>query len=88
MKTKHFLLVYDPAKGKLIDLTEYANSRTALHAYEQAEERNRHEQKDYEIVLVGADSLDTVKATHGHYFRESAKNRKDSTLFSKFLSVA
>ena len=25
---------------------------------------------DFEIVLIGADSLDTIRQTHGHYFAD------------------
>jgi hypothetical protein len=27
--------------------------------------------QDLEIVLVGADSLDTIRKTHGHYFTKA-----------------
>lgn len=42
-------------------------SAEALHAYEQMEEGHRNE-RNMEIVLVGADSIETVMLTHGNYW--------------------
>jgi hypothetical protein len=49
---------------KFIDATE------ATDAYGQAELEHLGD-KDFEIVLVGADSLDTIRKTHGHYFTKA-----------------
>ena len=37
-------------------------------AYNEAEDQYQHLDR-FEVVLVGADGIDTVMATHGHYFR-------------------
>ena len=86
-KTKHFLLIFSPADGAL-EVREYASSRTAITAYNRAEERNRDAGDQYEIVLVGADSLETVKQTHGNYFRTKPGRMRNSSLFSEFLRTA
>ena len=39
----------------------------AVKAYEELESEHRYDDH-VEIVLVGADSLDTVMLTHGNYF--------------------
>lgn len=65
--TQHFLIVYDiPAgKAKVRDFgTDY---EAALEAYAEIEGEMR-ERDDLDIVLVGADSLETVKRTHSSYF--------------------
>lgn len=67
---KHFLLVYDHALGKLQDVIEFgSDSEAALKRYEELEAEHRHEPK-MDIVLVGSDSLDTIKITHRNYFDE------------------
>jgi hypothetical protein len=63
----HFLLVYDLNKQHLISTAEYTNADEAAAEYARLEEKHRGD-KDLEIVLVGADSLETIKMTHGQYF--------------------
>jgi len=79
--TVHFLLVCSYRQGRLVEQTEFTDLAEATVAYEAAERRCPSE--EYETVLVGADSIDTVRQTHGHYFRGS-----DSSLFSEFLRQA
>lgn len=66
----HFLLVYDLKKGRLLTQKEFADPVEAAAAYSQAELEHRGED-DLEIVLVGADSIETIMRTHGHYFTET-----------------
>lgn len=75
---KHFLIVFDRRTGKQLEVTEYQNLDVALAAYEQAE-AERRDDKMIDIVLVGSDSLDTVRVTHASYFREgiTASNVED-----------
>jgi hypothetical protein len=63
----HFLLVYDREKQKLIFEKAYTNAAEALRAYEEMEEKHRSDHQ-MEIVLVGADSIETVRLTHGNYW--------------------
>jgi len=78
--TVHFLLVYSFDQEKLVEQEEFTDSDAATKAYGEAEARYRHHDR-YEIVLVGADSIETVMKTHGHYFASS-----DLSLFSDFLT--
>jgi hypothetical protein len=67
MPLVHFLLVYDRSKQELVFEQAYSDPAEALHEYEAMEERHRDE-RHMEIVLVGADSIETVKLTHGNYW--------------------
>ncbi len=67
----HFLLVYDHEKGRLIETREFGtDSKAAVAAY-AAKERELENQRLIEIVLIGSDSIDTVKLTHANYFNGS-----------------
>lgn len=65
--TVHFLLVYSHREHKLVSQDEFKDSVKAVAAYGVAERANR-DNDDYEIVLVGSDSIETIMKTHGHYF--------------------
>lgn len=80
--TVHFLLVYSYDENQLVEQSEFTDAGKATAAYEAAEAKYRHHDR-FEIVLVGADSIETVMQTHGHYFRSS-----DQSLFSTFLADA
>lgn len=67
MALQHFLLVYDLGVQRLISQREFADGNEAATAY-AALEREYQGRKDLEIVLVGADSIETIKRTHAHYF--------------------
>lgn len=68
----HFLLIYDLELRKLLSTESFESIDQAIHAYEQAElEYLGTGQR--EIVLVGADSIETVIMTHGAYFEEGQR---------------
>jgi len=67
----HFLLVYDLKLQRLIDTREYRNAEEATLAYSALEAMHRGD-NDLEIVLIGADSIETVMQTHGQYFAAGA----------------
>ncbi len=68
---RHFLLVFDHNKAKLVDLQEFgSDSDGALAAY-AAKEKELGElgaESAMEVVLIGSDSLETVMLTHANYF--------------------
>ena len=66
----HFLLVYSYAEGKLVKRADFTDAREASAAYTQAERDHKDQLADFEIVLVGSDSIETIMRTHGHYFVE------------------
>lgn len=81
--TVHFLLVYSLDQGRLIRQDEFTDRAEATRAYDRAE-RDCQALDRFEIVLVGADSIETVRKTHGHYFRDQTA----SSIFSDFLIEA
>lgn len=67
-KIQHFLLIFNHDEGHLIDMVEFGqNSDAAVAAYSDAEGKYKDE-KAIEIVLIGSDSIETVKLTHANYF--------------------
>jgi hypothetical protein len=64
----HFLLVYDLDRRELVgDPREFHSPSEAAAAYAELEQEHRHD-ANLEIVLIGADSFETIKSTHGNYF--------------------
>jgi hypothetical protein len=64
---RHYLIVYDipTAKASVRDFGTDYDAALAAYADIEGEVRGR---KDLDIVLVGADSLETVERTHSSYF--------------------
>lgn len=68
---QHFLVIYNLRHHVLEDLRPFEDdAEAAMDAYADLERefRDRADSSDYEIVLIGADSLETLKATHSRYF--------------------
>ena len=79
---QYFLLIYDVG-SRALQTEEFGGDYTrAAERYSDLEEAHR-ESEDIEVVLVGADSFDTIKRTHSHYFIE-----RDEDLFREFLEGA
>ncbi len=73
-KIQHFILVFDRHEGHLVDQLAFGtHAKAAVSRYEELEEQYRHE-PHMDIVLVGSDSIDTVKVTHANYFDGSARD--------------
>lgn len=64
---QHFLVTYDPATGKAEVRPFGTDYDAAQAAYAEAEQVNGIETK-LDIVLLSADSLETIKQTHSSYF--------------------
>lgn len=77
----HVLLVYNHAQGKLVDCQTFEDAHAATEAYATAELGNDSKSGEFEVVLVGSDSIDTIHKTHGHYFPTRG-------VASKYLDVA
>jgi hypothetical protein len=68
----HFLIVFDHSRGALHqDVAMFQDPAEALQAYGDAEQRLAGE-VHIEVVLIGSDSLDTVRRTHANYFDGTA----------------
>jgi hypothetical protein len=66
---QHFLVTYYTRESR-VDVQEFGNDHdAALEAYMELEYKYR-DREDLDIVLLGADSLETVKRTHSSYFGE------------------
>ena len=63
----HFLLVFDHVAGRLIEQHDFVDSDEAVAAY-AAKEQEYEGHELIEIVLIGSDSLETIKLTHANYF--------------------
>lgn len=67
MATVHFLLEYSHKEQRLVSQHEFTDATRATKAYAEAEARHTGD-AEYEIVLIGSDSVQTIMKTHGHYF--------------------
>jgi hypothetical protein len=63
----HFLLIYDRAAGQLVRQHEYADAAEAI-ADRFAAEAEFAGQPGIEIVVIGAESEEELRTTHGRYF--------------------
>jgi hypothetical protein len=75
---KHFLVSYDLATGKTKVEPFGTDYDAAQAAYAEAEQANGFD-ADFDIVLLSADSLETIKKTHSSYFSNGA-NRLEELL--------
>jgi hypothetical protein len=63
----HFLLIYNIDLGHLVECRKFTNAGVAAAEYSNLE-REYAGRGNFEIVLVGADSIETIRQTHGQYF--------------------
>jgi hypothetical protein len=65
----HFLLVFDHSRAQLLDVQDFGRDvRAAMKAYAEKEREHLGAGDSIEIVLIGSDSLETVRLTHANYF--------------------
>lgn len=74
----HFLVSYDLSTGKTKVESFGTDYDAAQAAYAEAEQANADDEK-LDIVLLSADSLETVKQTHSSYF-DGASRRLEELL--------
>ena len=74
----HFLVSYDLSTGKTKVKFFGTDYDAAQAAYAEAEQANADDEK-LDIVLLSADSLETVKQTHSSYF-DGASQRLEELL--------
>ena len=76
---RYFILIYN-IPSRALEIHEFESDyEAAADAYTDFEAEHRGD-RSVEVVLVGADSIDTIKKTHSHYFAERADD-----LFQEFL---
>jgi hypothetical protein len=65
---QHFLLVFDHEKGSLVSERSFGSDSVAAHLAYADCERAYRDNDLIEIVLIGSDSIETVRLTHANYF--------------------
>ncbi len=65
---QQYLLVYNRRRGAIIRHSRFRAAGPALAARFAAEREFRHE-PDIEVVVLGADSWESLKHTHARYFK-------------------
>ncbi len=73
---KHFLVSYDLATGKTKVESFRTDYDSAQTAYAEAERENADDEK-LDIVLLSADSLETIKQTHSSYFSGDSRRLEE-----------
>jgi hypothetical protein len=69
---QHFLVVFDPATG-IADVRSFGTDYDAAQAaYSEAELANGDVDATLDIVLLSADSQETIEQTHSSYFGENS----------------
>ncbi len=71
--TTYFLLIFHVDTNEL-EIEEFVGDELAATTAYSAREHEYREDTRIEVVLVGADSLETVRKTHSHYFARSNGN--------------
>ncbi len=64
---KHFLVTRDVARHKTT-VVEFGTDYEAAQDGYQVAEQNARGRRDLDVVLLSADSLETIKFTHSSYF--------------------
>ena len=78
----HFLVVYDVVRS-LANVEDFGEDYdAALTAYSEREQEHRFDPA-FEVVLLGADSLETIKKTHSSYFV-----KPDEHAFARYIQRA
>jgi hypothetical protein len=70
-KIEHFLIVFDHQAGRLLAAEPFGTDGDRAVAAYAEKEREYQDRPKVEIVLIGSDSLETVKVTHANYFDET-----------------
>lgn len=78
---RYFILIYDVPRREL-EVHEFEHDYSAAAEAYTDFERHHRDAPGMEVLLVGADSIDTIKTTHSHYFAERADD-----LFQQFLDA-
>jgi hypothetical protein len=69
----HFLVIYNIRAGEA-DLVPFETDyEAALEAYNNAEQAHRND-TNTEVVLLGSDSVETLRRTHSSYFELSERH--------------
>ena len=84
---KYFLLVFDRREGRLLNETDFQDSKQALAARFAAERLHRG-MPDVEVVVLGAESRDVLRQTHARYFQDLPSLNRRGGEFLKAATAA
>lgn len=76
MAINHFLLIYNVRERQLEEIIPFEGDvDRAAEAYADTERRyrEREDRDDFEIVLLGSDSRETLEQTHRRYFKRGER---------------
>lgn len=86
-KLNNWLIVYDWRAARFAGWSDLGtDTAVAATRYASFEQRWRHDD-GYEVVLIGADSTDTIKRTHSHYFGKDPNDLDPLGFFAHVLRV-
>ena len=72
---RHFLIVFDHRQGRIIRDASFDDVNEAVTVYSKTE-REYTANSMVEVVLIGSDSIETVRRTHANYFDGTAALEK------------
>ncbi len=73
---KQFVIVFDRPRGEILEMVTFGDAERDIALKELFEREDRYrEQNDIEVVMLGSDSLETLKQTHGRYFKGELQKR-------------
>lgn len=84
--TIHFLITYDHDAQTLLDIEHFSNGVKAVNAYNVREQQYEGNCR-IEVVLLGAHSEETIRATHSTYFGGTLQRIRESLLSFRDASV-
>ncbi|MBI4898727.1 MAG: hypothetical protein HY827_10235 [Actinobacteria bacterium] len=70
MALVYFLIAYNTTTERRQSMEEYLHADAAMRDFAAMESEYR-DSEDIQVLLLTADSLDTLKSTHPHYFADS-----------------
>lgn len=76
---KFFLVIYDLGQQE-VEVKEFGRDFEDAAEHYSMYERRYADQPLTEVVLLGADSIETIKKTHSHYFARVADDLFDQLL--------
>jgi hypothetical protein len=84
-RLNNWLIVYDWRAARFAGWSDLgADTAEAAKTYASFERRYRYDD-GYEVVLIGADSTDTIKRTHAHYFGKDPNDFDPLDVFAAIL---
>lgn len=81
-RIQYFLITYDAQGEKIVSVADFVDGIEAERAYSVAEREQGS--SGYQVVLFSADSIESVKMTHPHYF---ADRSSDTGTFAALAGV-